>query len=340
MNITNLLDGWYRKQYINHIGRHINVDFYVPCSCEGPGGQEAVHGFLAKYGNEVSYIGNYDSTDGWEVIDSFEAHQRIIIENGPYWDRSLRCIGEDAENLAKVKEIALDKMREQFGGVPIPDEDELERRKETQNKCSHPSLEKITHRSEFLDQSCVLCGLCGKPDGIKYRGKLRSLQKLIDPDWILEDFSTYTDLYDIEGKRNDFVIYSRFGEKTRLDRTTDLFSFEGRLLHRQFTHYNWEEESVLGYVRDEEFVGFLTWDKIDGQDALYQIYVRPSYRRKGIATQLVKTWSDNIREDEIYLLDTPNRESLEIFKKMGHLNSEHSPQGLQTCKFPSMQFFD
>jgi len=75
--------------------------------------------------------------------------------------------------------------------------------------------------------------------------------------------------------------------------------------------------TILGAFIDEKLIGYLIYNA--NSKKIQQIAISPAHRRKGIATQLVMTMTQQINSKEIYVLnvDHISLEAISFFKQLG-----------------------
>jgi len=82
------------------------------------------------------------------------------------------------------------------------------------------------------------------------------------------------------------------------------------------TKVNRERFKVFLVANEKEFVGYVLWNVFSGKPCVRQIYVRPEFRKKGIASAVFKKFVD--AHGHVYV-ESPNAASLRILEKLGYV---------------------
>lgn len=74
--------------------------------------------------------------------------------------------------------------------------------------------------------------------------------------------------------------------------------------------------------RAKEYLGFLIWNKHNGLAGLRQLFIMPKFRRRGLATELVNFWVENVADKigDTFGIEAPNDKASALHAKLGHID--------------------
>jgi len=266
-----------------------------------------------------------NGTFSFEKMYEFNAEQDVEIWDS-LWEGNIVFHWADHDDALTIRGYELAYISRFTLDRPVPEvEDMTAWAKENLNITSEPELPECSHghqgRLEPVSQlplRVASCTECGMPIRVEYEsstvGSWESF--LIEPWWEFSE-STVID-------RGDTYLVDKRGRDTPVtltDVAVHLMSRSAHVEYEPFDHYLGDYNTVA-VVCDGDFAGYLTWNKVCGRTVLHCVYVRPEFRDKGLAADLVSMWYDEVCPTESYYANEPNESGLAVLKSVGHLGDD------------------
>jgi GNAT superfamily N-acetyltransferase len=269
----------------------------------------------------------YRARDDWQLLTEYELTADPIVHVDDLLDAVVAFVGKDAKVVQKLARKLGEAIEEQWkmGFVPYSQTGKGEKFKQLREDCEcsgidDSSVGRVPGMSEIEDTAEFRCQKCMQLYGIEYQGQRVDLDTVFDAEWLFTD-TTPDDIVEI-GANNSFLVYSAGQPVNKTERVIEAMTSYGGDTSSSFARYVPENHKGLVYIRDDEAVGYVTWEELDGIQVLRQLFVRESHRRQGIAEELIQTWCQEYCRESEYYIDEPNTKSRSLFSKLGHLNGD------------------
>lgn len=241
---------------------------------------------------------------------------------GDVWNRTLVFQWSDRMNAERV-DLHLKTYGQQFSlGIDVSSAEieevvegtiEEMNTAETKVACStHPAS--VSATVEEFDIEFTRCPDCGQPQGIIDDSTQYDTADILSVDWLND---TNTETAATSQKITPVTDDSSRSTRIALHYATWL----GRWETDDFDIYIQGEQALL-YTEGDSIAGYLLWHRLpDDTMFLQQIYVRPSYRGDGIASELLNHWYETYVNEQTYYALRPNEAGEKFLREAGHLNS-------------------
>ncbi|MFP9192146.1 GNAT family N-acetyltransferase [Natrialbaceae archaeon A-CW1-1] len=277
----------------------------------------------------------YNNFGSWGLFTEYTLQNDINIYSDDLLSPSVSLQGKDAKVMSKVALKFGEKLKEvyQVGFVPYIRTDMGDVIKDGRENCdcnsiSESQVQVMPGICEIEGIRIYTCRECMKAHGLEYDRRPIRNEKAFDADWILDGETP--DGFEEIGDDNAYLLYSSGTPSQKLEHAIGLMNMIGGGISESFSTYYPGNEDALVYVQGESLVGYLTWaPEADGRQSLQQLYIRPGYRRQGIASTLIEVWADSYCEDEAFYVEEPNEESRRLFNKLGYWTGEKEPKAIE-----------
>lgn len=277
------------------------------------------------WGNSLRIL--YRAHTGWRVLSEYELREEPLVHVDDPLDAVVSFIGQDAKVVRQLAQKLGETLEEQWkmGFVPYSRSDKGEEFKKLRVDCDCSSIDdssvgRVPGMSEIEDTAEYRCQNCMRLFGFQYQGQRVSLDRVFDTEWLFTD-SNPDDIVEI-GLDDAFLVYSNGFPIDKPERVIEAMTSLGGDTSSSFARYIPENHKGLLFIQDEEAVGYVTWEELDGIQVLRQLYVREPYRRRGIAESLIHAWCSEYCISGVYYIDEPNEKSRSLFSKIGHLHGD------------------
>jgi len=280
--------------------------------------------------------------------DQLQIYKQCLLDNSPLIHRhnqELMAVffpHPDSRVIYSVESEFIEKVENETGKTYIlnsnkgssPDKEPVNCR------CSRLSDNKVAVETENgeLEESfeveefrLVSCADCFTIYGIYGSGKKKSLSKVFSADWVLEDENvSYDSIIETESD-SEYALYHSGDRQNRLQDVSLTLSLIGQRSDGTISTYKHKYQKSLLYVIDDEIVGYLSWQEVDGNEILSQLFVREEYRSQGVATSIIQTWYTNLCKNELYLVEELTEGGRSVIEKIGHLGNDSEDVAVECC---------
>lgn len=285
-----------------------------------------VLGFTLISGRTVQFHSLLEKPSGYgfEKVYDFTASNEIESW-GTLWEGGVFFQWADRDQALALRACELVYGGQFTLGRPIPEIDDMVAfAKEHLSITSPPQLITCNHEDHDtryedvprLPLQLELCSECGMPGAARYhQTTVGRWDTFIDNPW--GDFSESTVF-----EKGEYTFISKDSESptTATDIAVHLLSRVANIEYEPIDYYLGDYNTVA-ILTDNTIVGYLTWNQLGGRTLLQVVYILPEYRGKGLASELVEAWYENVCPTESYYANEPNDRGIELLESLGHLGN-------------------
>jgi len=269
---------------------------------------------------EDQAVFRYKESGSWETFATQPLENTPIIREEDDGDVAF-FVENDAPPVSKIW-VEYCNMIEEMVGDPVLGTQEIDTRTLTPDECGCSKLTgqiAIESTESIPGITFFSCEDCGHIYGVYKAGKRIYTDVVLSADWVFGGQSPPVPM-EIDSD-SDYLIRTDGTTDDRSSTATAVLSETGaRAEGGVVSRYEPEEQDALLYVADSEIAGYLSWEVIQGNWLLSQLFVLEEYRGHGIASTLVSTWYTDICDVDTYYVDDPASEGRSVIESVGHFN--------------------
>lgn len=286
-------------------------------------------------GNFVSV--NFDPSDcTWKEEKKHSLSNSVHTNWEDLWTGDVFFLGKDAAVAQEAHDRACQTLDRIYSFIaPILPRSDSPPKRAAESSCtcqsqSQQEPQTKTEPSANLSHEYVFCADCNRFRGLRIGGEVLQTDAILDEDWLFEEKIKQMMQRIVETPSdNRYCLFSSGKSITRVEQAIDALSLMVEFEATSSATYNPIDHESLLCIEGGVVAGYLNWEEQYGHTVLDQMYVRPEFRRQGIAQTLVEEWREHYFTGKEYYLDEPNSKSKSLFEKVGDLNATTPPRAIE-----------
>jgi len=313
------------EEWLEELKSTEEVDIAVPLAVEEDE-ISWVMGVILVSADEVVFC--YHGISSWNLFKRYPLESEFHVYQEDLLKPEVGFVSDDAREVNRLSTEFAEKVLDVTGLAfspyvnPVSGDRMIEAREQCDCKSiSEDRVRPVEGLSGIESDRFFMCADCSQIHGLEYRRSPVPKSKAFDPDWILES-RIPEEVIDIKGE-SDYLLYTSGDTIGKLEHTIGLMNAIGGGISSTFSAYVPSEQDAIVYVCGEEVSGYLTWKRMtNGKLALQQLFVRRDYRKRGIASHMIRKWESQYCDQDTFYVEEPNEKSITLLEKLGYFEPE------------------